>query len=335
MASRRQRGFTLIELLVVIAIIAILVALLLPAVQQAREAARRTQCKNNLHNLGIALHNYHENFNMLPPGQTGTDFWGDNCPEGACANWGWPAHLLPMVDQAPLFNTLVMNINRLDQDINTPTIVAVMRQPLTLFRCPSDTGPIVNDQHPIPSNNPASNADCTNPGCTPVATSNYVGVNDSHILNRGDTQARLWNGTFGRSQRLNPRNDPRGRLKQINFGDMLDGSSNTAAVGERAWMLKQVMLRAGVVYGSNGDTANHNLQGLVYNHGGGAWKLNDTCNDCGRGFSSPHTGGVHFLMNDGAVRFVSENVDHNTDAAINSTYERMLSINDRQPIGEF
>ena len=93
--SSRVLGFTLIELLVVIAIIAILIALLLPAVQQAREAARRTQCKNNLKQLGIAFHNYHESHNMLPPGYVQSSATAKNE-----ATWG--VFILPHIDQAPL-----------------------------------------------------------------------------------------------------------------------------------------------------------------------------------------------------------------------------------------
>src|SRR6516225_9974587 len=102
MAQRFSRhGFTLIELLVVIAIIAVLVAILLPAVQQAREAARRTQCRNHLKQLGIALHNYHGTCNVFPPGYVSGAIYP------ATANgWGWCAQLLPQLDQAPLYNSL-------------------------------------------------------------------------------------------------------------------------------------------------------------------------------------------------------------------------------------
>jgi prepilin-type N-terminal cleavage/methylation domain-containing protein len=331
MSRQRPRGFTLIELLVVIAIIAILIALLLPAVQQAREAARRTQCKNNLHQIGLGLHNYHDVYNMFPPGQTGADVWGDSCPEGACGLWAWPSHLMPYVDQAPMFNVLQMNVRRFDEDCNDPNVLSQMQKPLALFRCPSDVGPPVNDQHRVPTNNPASNANCTDPGCVAIATSNYVGANHHLNLDRD-----VWNGTFGRSQRLNSRSNPAGRLKQIGIRDILDGTSQTVAVGERAYSLGTRTLRAAVVYGTNGDTANHDRQGLVYAMAGGAWKLNDTCSACGRGFSSVHEGGAHFLLNDGSARFVSENIDHNNATpAIDSTYERIIAIADNQPAGEF
>jgi len=101
---KRKRGFTLIELLVVIAIIAILIALLLPAVQQAREAARRSQCKNNLKQIGLALHNYHDNFRMFPPGDVRRLY-------GGVSSWttsmiGWIPRILPFLDQAVIYNQI-------------------------------------------------------------------------------------------------------------------------------------------------------------------------------------------------------------------------------------
>lgn len=326
---RSIQGFTLIELLVVIAIIAILVALLLPAVQQAREAARRTQCKNNLHNLGLALHNYHDIYQMFPPGQTGCALWGDNCPEGACANWGWSSHILPQVEQSALFSTIVIT-QPFNLSVANPAIRAEMVRPLSIFRCPSDPGPAVNNEQKVPTNAPASNVDCTTAGCEALATANYVGANDSFVLNRDN-----WNGTFGRSQRLGAITAPTGMLRQISMREILDGTSNTIAVGERAYLLKGVTHGAAVIYGSNGDTANHNKQGLVYNHAAGAWKINDTCPDCRRGFSSLHTGGAQFLLNDGSVIFLSENLNHVNDAAVNSVFERLIAIKDGAPVGEF
>src|SRR3954453_5885920 len=103
---RDRRGFTLIELLVVIAIIAVLIALLLPAVQQAREAARRTQCKNALKQIGLAFHNYHDSFNTFPPGciarQPVVNSGGGASTSTEIGLWGWGAMILPYIDQANL-----------------------------------------------------------------------------------------------------------------------------------------------------------------------------------------------------------------------------------------
>ena len=128
--SRRNRGFTLIELLVVIAIISTLVALLLPAVQQAREAARRTQCKNNLKQIGLALHNYAERMTMFPPAYfSKVDASGNDLGNG----WGWCSFLLPDMDQANLQQTINFNLditNALNLNARTKFVAA--------FACPSD-----------------------------------------------------------------------------------------------------------------------------------------------------------------------------------------------------
>jgi prepilin-type N-terminal cleavage/methylation domain-containing protein len=134
-----RTGFTLIELLVVIAIIAILIALLLPAVQQAREAARRTQCKNNLKQLGLGLHNYHDVFGTLPPG------WVDQNNNRA-SNWGWAVYILPQIDQAALYATLDVGNGSLGLALEDVTKLAPMLNTYPAFRCPSDTAPNVNEE---------------------------------------------------------------------------------------------------------------------------------------------------------------------------------------------
>jgi prepilin-type N-terminal cleavage/methylation domain-containing protein len=130
---RRVSGFTLIELLVVMAIIAILIALLLPAVQQAREAARRSQCKNNLKQLGLAMHNYNEVFGMLPLGcTTNPNSVGSTGRDG----WSWFSRVLPYLDQAPLFQSLDMNA-----PLNGSNAAAQLMRGsfLPAMLCPSDT----------------------------------------------------------------------------------------------------------------------------------------------------------------------------------------------------
>lgn len=132
---RRLHGFTLIELLVVIAIIAVLIALLLPAVQQAREAARRTQCKNNLHQLGLAIHNYANTYGgMFPVGSMNDMSYNGGAPNGVIKNsQGWAAPLLPMLDQAPLSNQYNYNIPWYSQP-------ALIKTELAAFLCPSSPG---------------------------------------------------------------------------------------------------------------------------------------------------------------------------------------------------
>ena len=133
-ASRRHKGFTLIELLVVIAIIAVLIALLLPAVQQAREAARRTQCKNNLKQMGLAVHNYHGTYNTLPIGRM--LHWDSSSPTTQINAQSFGPALLPYMDQAPLYNSY--NTSKPYYHAVNATATAT---PISAFRCPSNPEP--------------------------------------------------------------------------------------------------------------------------------------------------------------------------------------------------
>ena len=123
--SSSRSGFTLIELLVVIAIIAILIALLLPAVQQAREAARRSECKNKLKQIGLALHNYHETSGAFPSGWIGVDRASGNQDFEGHNGFGWGVMILPQLDQAPLFKKFNKNLALVDP-VNTPLLIEVL-----------------------------------------------------------------------------------------------------------------------------------------------------------------------------------------------------------------
>ena len=185
--SPLRRGFTLIELLVVIAIIAILVALLLPAVQQAREAARRSQCKSNLKQIGIGLHNYYDTFSVLPPGFVHIHGTGNtNTDKG---NWGWGTFILPYMDQSALYEALspgepdpavAGSDGSLAAAVENPTKRAEMQKKLAAFRCPSDTGPN------LASVNYRRIEEQTTTTRHFLAMSNYVGSNSSSSIRRDE-----------------------------------------------------------------------------------------------------------------------------------------------------
>lgn len=329
-----HNGFTLIELLVVIAIIAVLVALLLPAVQQAREAARRSQCKNNLKQLGLALHNYHETHNLFPPGYV--DGRGSSATIPAfTAHWTWTAFLLPFVDQAPLYSLInVGNItpNQAVADSNRRTSMQV---PLQMFRCPSDPGPAQTSNRRVRSN-PATESQVE------IPITNYLASNDVTRLRQLRSKNPV-NGstTVGGDGALGAF----WRDSNLRFRDITDGSSNTILIGERSYYLGTFEMWAGVLHATVGNSTTGPNEtasdiGLVsafscirhpINPGPAAGAERPLC------YSSQHTGGAHFLLADGAVRFISENISTHTNvsADVGSTLARLIAIQDGQVIGEF
>ncbi len=311
-----RHGFTLIELLVVIAIIAILIALLLPAVQQAREAARRTQCNNNLKQIGLALHNYHDVHKTFPPGWVDQTF-------GTSSNWGWAVYLLPQIEQANLYGRLqVGNPHSLGIALDDPQKLKLMQTPITAFRCPSDTAPEINDRHTLVSDRQLEIS---------VATSNLVAA-----AGGGDwTVAGKLTGSFGKNSRVNLR-------------DITDGSSNTIVVGERAWQLflptgGAVQCGAATVFGMSAGSVNGIMPRMTLAKG--RFGINETSDDtmsqpvidrCSRAFSSRHVGGAQFLLGDGSCRFISENIERDQAATNgNFVFQNLLNIADGNTIGEF
>jgi prepilin-type N-terminal cleavage/methylation domain-containing protein len=336
----KRRGFTLIELLVVIAIIAILIALLLPAVQQAREAARRTQCKNNLKQIGLALHNYLDAFNVFPPGtthQTGTGIPMGPNTNGHFNNWSWTAFIAPMMDQGNLYNAVQVGPFNMTQALNDPPKREILLRPNGLFRCPSDTGPAMNDLV-LFSTRPAGSA--TVP--TAVPTCNYVANNGTYSFRRslGDPVAdtNFNNGMFAAAGQ-NAVNG--GGCRAIR--DVTDGTSNTIAIGERCWTSGGVIYGAATLWGMRGssDAVAAEDQGMVNSFACG-WRSMNAPQEPGanpthrRGFSSTHEGGAQFLLTDGAVRFISENIHHRPGARpVDTTFAYLLAAADGNPIGEF
>ena len=299
---RRRTGFTLIELLVVIAIIAILIALLLPAVQQAREAARRTQCRNNLKQLGLALHNYHDTFNILP-------VCGPACPNLAVPlgnkRWGWAVMLLPYMDQAPLYN--LFNFSRASWEGSN---FQYLQQPQRGFLCPSD-----------PYSDPLREEEFFAAPTWAVAQADYATVIGDYQNTSGVGQTPAY-GNVGCNAEV------RGMMGRWSWSarlrDVPDGLSNTFCIGE-AIGAACITQNWGVQ--SFGTTAhpinylNSSLLQTLPTQANPRW-------DESIGFRSLHTGGTHFLMGDGSVRFVSDNID-------GATYRALASRMGGETVSEF
>lgn len=292
---RRRRAFTLIELLVVIAIIAVLIALLLPAVQQAREAARRTQCKNNLKQLGLALHNYHGSYQCFPFGQ-----------EDSAKSFSAISQLLPYFDQAPLYAQINFSLPYSDASNTT----ARMTQ-LPALRCPSDAVNAIGGQG----------------GATNYMTNKGSGV--------------IWQDASGPNAGFPPQSGVMFFQSAVRIGDVIDGTSNTAAFSERllADGNNSIVSPLADVFFSPAapttpdeavsmcnavditDLANQFplFMGAPWLHGQHTYLHVNVPNSRSCGFftvlranmppSSRHVGGVHVQLCDGSVRFVSENVD--------------------------
>ena len=282
--QRPRAGFTLIELLVVISIIGVLVALLLPAVQSAREAARRAQCVNNLKQLGIALHAYENAARVFPPGYVSNfDAGGNDTGPG----WGWAAMLLPQVEQKPLFDAI--NLNLPIEDVSNPTSRLTL---MTVFLCPSDSAPsswlaVTRDPGGAPLQNICQ-----------VAEANYVGMygtSDPGI--DGD-------GIFFRDS-------------NIGIPNITDGTSQTIAAGERAYALG-VASWVGSVTGTSlfpltndgiGYPRLEDAPGMILGHAGGNIGPGDPRGEVNQ-FYSRHPGGVNFLFADGHVAFLKTSMDY-------------------------
>lgn len=343
--ARRTRGFTLIELLVVIAIIAILIALLLPAVQQAREAARRTQCKNNLKQMGLAMHNYHDVYNTFPPGCISMPYQAAATTELSC--WSWGAFLLPYIEQNALYSGLSVGNATLAQNAATANGLRFLQTPLSGFRCPSDTGPALNNFNEAMADTPGDANVATyaklitsnGSDRIAIATSNYVMVACSSV----STTPPFISASYG------PPTGVGFNCSRVNFRDITDGTSNTLLVGERAFKTGSLNVGAGNALGFSpvaGPTSALRpataVLGIPY-QGLNQSAINRVHQM--RGFSSPHVGGVQFTLCDGSVRFISENIDYNyttvpsgtliNGAWIDSTLERLCGKSDGQVLGEF
>jgi len=340
--TRPRAGFTLIELLVVIAIIGLLTGMLLPAVQAAREAARRTQCTNNLKQIGLALQNHHDSKLFFPPGYVDGNTNPVSTPDNDLGpSWGWASFLLPYLEQTAVYNQINFNVG-----VGSGVNVQVSQTPLTIFECPSDPY-----QQAVPL---YAYGNLTNPGTNPiliatVAHGNYIGCNGwvECFYNAGGNYQPSSDGGGAEDGDGSATTGPQTgtgaagtgafyRNSQTRIANVTDGLSNTIFVGERcslhspttwtgavtgarvpAWMATQGWTipytpPASAPNTGNGtayDNADYN-EALVLGHGNATHLPNsdqpfydpDT-------FWSMHPGGANFLFGDGSVHFLSSNIN--------------------------
>ena len=346
----RRRGFTLIELLVVIAIIAILIALLLPAVQAAREAARRTQCVNNLKQIGLALHNYHQVHNVFAMGCS-SGMWNSPLPQYSIKqNFGPHALILPFLEQLQIYNALNFNFG---SDASTSTLCYQVNQTgmnaqINAFVCPSDPRAGVPDFNNIAN---------TNSYYASVGTSIWFGLIGHNVagspapslnmatINMPSTGLFTWMSSYGIQHCTDGTSNtiafaeaavgyqteqPRQRLiglqgVQIPYTSMLyDGETNPAVV-------LAVIQLCNAAYNSGNAGYIDTQRGQVWSHGCMAQAMfntivtpnayNDTWTHCGLDSSSRavlsnadsyHPGGVNTLMADGSVKFIKDSINQMT-----------------------
>jgi prepilin-type N-terminal cleavage/methylation domain-containing protein len=287
----RARGFTLIELLIVVAIVGVLLALMLPAVQHSREAARKTQCANNLKQLGVGMQNYMSFFDAFPPGYISTVL--PNHDDGG-PGWAWGAHILPFIEEMAAYEQLKKSVS-----VESPAVESLRMTSIPIFICPSDsTFYAVVD---IPEKM-SDKIICQMAGASYVASAGTIRPTCKLCRDRFD-------GMFGRN-------------RAIKGKELQDGYSKTIAVGERSSHWSRATMW-GVVPGSK---IIDNQQPTKY-AAGPAYVLGTTFKEgfniessedaedmthvdtLAETFGSEHPGGAFFMFCDGGVRFVWDDTD--------------------------
>jgi len=314
----RKRGFTLVELLVVIAIIGILIALLLPAVQAAREAARRTQCNNNLKQIGLAFHNHHDVYKLFPDGGRGWNYWcyNNGRPEVAPNQFGsWGMQILPFMEQGPLWQ----GGGAPDENGNGVVeqwekFVFLRGQALPVFHCPTRRQAVAKgpwDEWGYATNRAYINGVWVDTGEAIPSGSRRYGQTDyaGNSLNDGDN----WLGGEGAPWH-NEGDGPIFRVNTSNlrraggFEAVKDGTSNVLLVGEK---VMEPRCYSNVNCGSDNEGFSAGWDGDTMRHTGFV-PISDSQRQVGGRddiFGSAHAGGLNILLTDGSCRTIGYTIN--------------------------
>jgi len=299
-ARKSQAAFTLVELLVVIAIIGILIALLLPAVQQAREAARRMQCQNNLKQMGLAMHNYHDTNNCFPAGFYRRSY---SYSTFSGPGWGWGTMILPQIEQNNRYEALQV----MDQFCSDDAAILQYSQPLIeAYRCPSAPGTDLNDAFKNSDSEPSH------------GLSNYKGVfgdlNTQYNYSGDDCSYYQGscidggNGMFSANSATKFRDVTDGTTNTVMIGEVPNGPNGTRNSSDELVDYKGAVWVGVTLGGASSNVATHQtLRGVVSSGStSNVYKINGTNS---YSFGSHHPGGAQFVLSDGSVRFFTENMD--------------------------
>ena len=319
--KRRVSGFTLVELLVVIAIIGILIALLLPAVQAAREAARRSSCQNNMKQLGLALHNFHDTFKHFPAGAQENVERQPNTVSGYIKGTSWLVFILPFNEQQSVYDLYDFELPYTDEVNN-----AVGNIEIPGYKCPSGA-----------KNRSTNAAEQTDDG-TYNHTTHYYGVmgpssraNPSVVTYNGNTYNytvgnATTNGAYATDGVLGQYRDQAGSVTTkhyVDLAEILDGSSNTLMVAERSMNLPsgQTNDYRSWVRGQNGGSGT--TKNVTYPLNSTFYSGGNNFNDIS--FGSNHPGGCNFILGDASGRFISETIDLNLYKCLASVKHREVA----------